>query len=94
MYSDFLYKNKFFRYSFKLPRNFIKAYVVGTDLNCPDLSSQGNSDEYHNVCFYKGVGNITRNAMWILRNSLIVRLWGMCGNLVEYGIQIVWIISD
>ena len=38
---------------------FIKAYVVGTDLNCIDFLVDAILMGTHNICYYKEVDNIT-----------------------------------
>ena len=64
-FSDFLYKSIF----------FIKAYVVGTHLNCPNLLIvEAIQMSTNNICFYKEVDENTQAVIWTLRNFLTVCL--------------------
>ena len=51
--SDFLHESIYYGYSFELPQQVIKAYVVGSHFNCiiVDAIQMGT----HNICLYKEI---------------------------------------
>ena len=64
---------------------FIKAYVVGTHLNCIDKSMQFKW--VPTACaFIKKYTKSTLAVIWRLRNCLACFYRGMCGNKDEYSI--------
>ena len=55
------------------------------ELLCIASTCLGNSNEYK-ICICKEADSNMRVVIWRLRTRLTVRLHGMCGNRVEYGI--------